>query len=177
MPLALVLGCSNEGSETRDAAPATQADAAAWHDIVVADEWRKTAAEDDPLAQHRPDPVECDIAGWFVEDDELEINTARCNYLFVEQPALVEVGRGDLVRLGLRHFDLTAPEPATAHVALLFGDVVVWELDLTIPHEAQVLDVEWTAQRALPAGAPVGLHLHNHGQNTWTLAHVRTRGE
>jgi hypothetical protein len=33
----------------------------------------------------------------------------------------------------LWHFDLIAAEPASAHVALLFGDELQWEADIEIP--------------------------------------------
>jgi len=180
----LLVACDDDSGQmtARDAAAAAAVDAATddatdldWSALVAAGAWTDAPPQDDPLSGHQPDAIECDIAGWFVENGELEVNTSRCNYLALTQPSLTAVEPGDVINLQLRHFDLTAPEPASAHVALLFGDDVVWELDVPIPGAAQVLDVEWTAQGALPEGSPVGLHLHNHGQNTWTLAHVRTR--
>jgi hypothetical protein len=41
-----------------------------------------------------------------------------------------------------------------------------------IPSEANVLEARVSAPRAWPAGATVGLHLHNHGYNAWTVLEV-----
>ena len=68
------------------------------------------------------------------------------------------------------HFDLRAPEPATAHVAVLFGDEVQWELEIPIPSYAYVYTETFQATRALAPGEPIRLHLHNHGQNTWIFS-------
>lgn len=135
--------------------------------------WERAPLDDDPFADHQPATVECDIAGWFLERGELEMNTGRCNYVWLDQPALTGVMRGDTLSLQLRHFDLTAPEPAEAHIALLLDGQIAWEQTLPIPHSAEVLNAEWTADRDIAAGATVGWHLHNHGQNTWTLAYIR----
>ena len=64
---------------------------------------------------------------------------------------------------------LDAAEPAEAHAALLFGDDVPWEITVRIPSEPDVQDVELPAPRTIEVGDPVGLHLHNHGDNAWTF--------
>jgi hypothetical protein len=69
----------------------------------------------------------------------------------------------------LRYYDLNAPEPAEAHVAILIGDQVQWETMVAIPQPAQVLDLAWHTPIAIEVGDPVRFHLHNHGQNHWGL--------
>ena len=126
----------------------------------------------DPLADHRPAPVDCGLAGIFLEGDELDIDTNFCNYAMIEQPGLVEVKEGATITLSMRHFDLTAAEPATAHVALLLGETIAWERTLVIPGPAEVITLDIDAPIDHPLGAPVRFHLHNHGQNTWTLSSI-----
>jgi hypothetical protein len=105
----------------------------------------------------------------FVERGSLEVDTVNCNYLLVEHPAQRPVPRGSNVYLELVHFDLAAPEPATAHVALFFGDDLQWELEIPIPSLAYVYKETFQATRDLAEGEPIRFHLHNHGQNTWLL--------
>jgi len=110
-----------------------------------------------------------------VERGMLEIDTGRCNYLWLSQPAQRAVRAGDRFRLRILHFDLTAAEPARAHLALVFGDEVIAEREVDIPQAAQAVELTGTLDRALARGDRVGLHLHNHGQNTWLLADVQVR--
>jgi hypothetical protein len=137
--------------------------------VIDQSEWRNYAPELDPLPSHQPEQLRCSIAGWFVERGSLEVSTVDCNYLLVEHPAQVAVPEGSMVQLELVHFDLLAPEPATAHVALFFADVLQWELEIPIPGLAYVYKESFRATRALAKGDPIRLHLHNHGQNTWLL--------
>jgi hypothetical protein len=139
--------------------------------------WQATAAQDDPLIDHRPSTVDCGIAGWYVESDQLEIDTNFCNYAALRQDSLRAIEACDPLRIEFYHFDLLAPEPAQAHAALLIDGQVVWEKFIDIPgdgmiYKAAVYEEEFLSPIAAPAGAEVMLHLHNHGQNTWTLLSV-----
>jgi hypothetical protein len=137
--------------------------------------WRPFERALDPLQTHQPQTIDCDVAGWFVEFGELEVDTGHCNYLLLEHPALIAVPSGSQLELELRHFDLVAPEPASAHVALLFVDAVQWQMQIAVPGPASVLTLQFTTTRALEVGEPIRLHLHNHGQNNWTFAYLRVR--
>ncbi len=138
--------------------------------------WAQAPLPDDPWASHQPASIACGIAGWYVEYDVLEIDTARCNYAWIEHPALVAVPVGHTVTTVFSHFDLQAPEPAEAHAAILFGNEVQWETTVAIPQPGDVTALSWQATTALSAGDPIRIHLHNHGQNFWSLdrliAHV-----
>lgn len=171
--LLATLGCGGQGSGPPDAGapPAYGAPL----ELVEAGAWRYAPLADDPLSDHQPGAVDCGIAGFLIERGELEMDTGSCNYLWLSQEALHAVAPGDRIALSLRHFDLTAPEPSQGHVALLFDGQLQWETRIDIPHAAQVLEVEFEAADALVRGGQVAVHLHNHGQNTWTLAHVRVR--
>lgn len=134
--------------------------------------WMQTAAADDPLADHRPAAVMCPLGAWIYEMKGLEINTATCNYAMFSQPALVGVAKGARLRASLYHFDLIAAEPATAHVALLIGEVVVWEQEVSIPGKANAFTIDFPSPMAWSEGTLVHFHLHNHGQNTWTMGSI-----
>lgn len=131
--------------------------------------WAPVKAEADPLAAHRPASVTCPLGAWLFEPTGLEVNTQSCNYGAFAQPALAEVVPGARIVGSLYHFDLVADPPASAHVALLVGDSLVWEQDIAIPGKANAFVIDVPASFAAPAGTPVNFHLHNHGQNTWTL--------
>ena len=140
--------------------------------LVRADAWVAVEELADPLASHRPEPVDCGLGGLFVEGEELDIDTNFCNYAMLEQAGLAEIPEGATLTLSMRHFDLTAPEPAMAHVALLLGDVIAWEQMVIIPGPAEVITTDFPTPMAYAKGEPVRFHLHNHGQNTWILTGV-----
>lgn len=147
-------------------------------DLVKPTLWQPQPAADDPLPAHRPDTVDCQLGiGWLVEETGFEVNTGACNYASFVQPTLVPVVRGAQISLDFYHFDLVAPEPATAHIAVLVGDHVIFEREIAIPGKAGVYPVDLVADFELPAGAPAVVHLHNHGQNTWTVASLQVEVE
>jgi hypothetical protein len=127
------------------------------------------ATQEDPLAAHRPSAIDCGVAGWYQENEIIEIDTNFCNYLALRQDSLAAITEGAKVRLGFYHFDLVAPEPALAHVAVLVDGALLWEQEIEIPGAAMVYALEFEAPFSAPAGAELVFHLHNHGQNTWAL--------
>lgn len=140
--------------------------------LAVASAWALASAEDDPLASERPASVDCPVAAWGPEAAGLEIQTGACNYFFATQPSRAAIEPGDAIDVVTFHQGLDAPEPAEGHVAILVGDAVVWEAYVEIPADASVLEARVIAARAWPAGTPVGVHLHNHGYNAWTVLDV-----
>jgi hypothetical protein len=183
--LALLLSaaaCSSEASGSPDAqagdagAEAAQEAAVALQEARLIDHsaWHNYPAELDPLAAHQPAPIKCGLTGWFVERSSLEVDTTECNYVLIEHPALVGVPAGSEVELELWHFDLIAPEPAQAHLALLFDADLQWETFVDIPSLGNLERVRFRTTRELALGEPIRFHLHNHGQNTWMLGDVLT---
>ena len=134
--------------------------------------WRAYPASEDPLPTHQPSQIDCGAGGFYVERQQLEIDTSYCNYLLAEHPSRLSIAANTEVSIELSHYDLTAPEPTTAHAALLFGDDVVWETFIDIPAAADVLHATVRSPHALAAGQPVRLHLHNHGQNNYALGPI-----
>jgi len=134
--------------------------------------WAAVDADDDPLVEHRPADIQCTIAGWFLENDALEVDTNYCKYLAIGQPSLVAVTEGRRVQVNFYHFNLVAPEPALAHIAITIDGALLWEQEIEIPGAAMVYQLEFEAPFSAPAGSPVVFHLHNHGQNTWALQSI-----
>ncbi len=176
LALAALLPCAcgdagPAGDPTGSTGPAgTTGPVGALADLIEPMAWEPLAAADDPFAAHRPPAIDCPYGlGWFIEADGIELDTSACNYAGLVQPSLVPVARGAAIELGLYYFDLLAPEPTTAHLAVQIGDHVVFERTIDIPGKAAVLDTRLVADFDAPAGTPVIFHLHNHGQNNWTF--------
>ncbi len=132
--------------------------------------WMVTGPSSDPLVSHRPSVVNCDdLTSWGPEEDYVEVDTGRCNYLMIEQPTLVSGAIGDHVKGSITHFDLTAPESATAHLAVLIQERVVFERTIAVPGPADVFSFDEILTAPFEKGEPVYLHVHNHGQNNWRL--------
>jgi hypothetical protein len=137
--------------------------------LIDHERWQLLEADADPLADHRPETVECGLAGWYLEESKLEVDTNFCNYLSVEQPSLVALEQGQLVEVIFYHFDLVAAEPALGHVAIWIDGQLLWEQEIMIPGDANVFQEEFESPISAERGSQVMFHLHNHGQNTWVL--------
>lgn len=171
---ALAIEGDDAEEDDDDAAP-LDAPAPTWGEplpLVTGEAWQPASAAQDPLGHERPAHVECPVAAWGPELGGLEIQTGTCNYFFATQPSLAAIEPGDAVDVVVFHDRLDAAEPAEGHVAILLGDEVVWEAHVEIPADANVLEARIVSERAWPAGATVGLHLHNHGYNAWTVLSV-----
>lgn len=173
----LTLSCEGElspdESESDGACTQSEIDDGEPVELVLAQRWRALDdPADDPLASHRPDPLVCPSAGWGEEFGVLEVRTAECNYLSVEQPLAAPLTVGDTLRLRVWWQNLIALEPATGHLALSIDGELLWELEVEIPGASDAREFEFPSPVSAEAGATVNFHLHNHGQNTWTLAEL-----
>jgi hypothetical protein len=154
-----------------------QADASPAPDIVYArlvdlQGFRPCSAQEDPLPSHQPAAINCADSALVAEYGGFEIDTGLCNYVLAEAPALRAVARGAWVHLDFVHYDLAAPAPAEAHVALFFADVLQWEEFIPVPSPGARIEATFRAKSALAAGEMVRVHLHNHGGNTYLLTRL-----
>lgn len=129
-------------------------------------------AADDPLAAHRPSDVDCPEAAWGEEGGGFEVQTGVCAYAAFAQPLAEVPAMGDVVDISVWHDTLDAVEPATGHVAVLLDDHLLWEAWVDIPSPSAALDATVTLDFAPSPDARLGLHLHNHGYNTWRFVEV-----
>ncbi|MEZ4241324.1 MAG: hypothetical protein R3F59_35240 [Myxococcota bacterium] len=135
--------------------------------LAAPEDWAPVA--DDPLPDAPPADRDCPAATWGPEAGALEVQTGACAWFAAAQPAKVALHVGDTVEATVWHGDLDAAAPGEGHVALWVGDAVLWETWVPIPHDAAVYPVSVTVDRDWPAGTPVGVHLHNHGFNSWSV--------
>ncbi len=148
--------------------------------LVDHDAWTVVEADADPF-DDRPETVDCSRLAWAAEvlgeEPTLEVDTTACDYLSVSQPALTDVRVGETVEAMVWHSDLVAAEDAEAHVAVAVAGAVWWEVRLPIPAgeglDASLQSRVWEAEEPIAEGAEVVFHLHNHGQNSYNLIHVR----
>lgn len=126
-----------------------------------------------------PDPFEdapvdgvCPIGGTYVEGSTFEVNTGLCTSLWAEQPLLDDLVPGDVIELVFWHSVLVADPPADGHLALAVDGEPVFEARIPIPSDYAAYTEQVEVDRAADAGASLGLHLHNHGANTWNLLRI-----
>jgi hypothetical protein len=172
---AFALACATPSAEEETNADSESGEGGEPGSLIDHPKWQVIDAADDPLADHRPEMIDCGVAGWLIEENlltgtnTLEVRTNDCNYLAVAQPSVVALEQGQLVHVIFYHFDLVAPEPALAHVAILVDGQLLWEQEIAVPGDAAVYDVEFPSPISAELGSQVVFHLHNHGQNTWVL--------
>ncbi|MCB9526397.1 MAG: hypothetical protein H6702_23880 [Myxococcales bacterium] len=135
--------------------------------------WHPAAATEDPFADHRPAEPDCPPYAITVEGHSLEVDTAACDYVTLVQALPEAIAPCDTLGLDLAHLDLRAPEPAEAHLAVAVAGEVVWARQIPIPSTQQVYEVRWALPEGAPAGTPVAVHLHNHGENSWYIGDLR----
>ena len=161
-----LVACAGEPTQSGDSAEPTP--------VALLDPFalRPVEAMDDPLADHRPDDVDCPTAAWGAEGGGFEVQTGVCAYGAFDQSLPVEVEAGDLVEISVWHDTLDASEPADGHVAVLLDDRILWEASVAIPAPSAALDAAVILDFTPSPDARLGLHLHNHGYNSWRFVEV-----
>ncbi|HTU58672.1 MAG TPA: hypothetical protein VMF89_09565 [Polyangiales bacterium] len=143
--------------------------------LLLPERWQIVDAGADPF-DDRPAVIDCSTAGvvpeLLSEERVLGVDTGWCNYLTAFQPTQRAVQPGEVIKVRLWHFELSAPEPAEAHAALQIGALRVLDERIAIPQAGGLIVKQVTVEQALPAGSPAHFHLHNHGANSWALVEV-----
>ncbi len=177
--LAGAIGCQNGASSDVDAGPEASTPRARV-DLVDAEEWQLVEEADDPF-EDRPDGFRCLEASYRAQDlggeRVFDVETDTCEYITVTQPSLADVLAGDFLKARVFHFDLRAPSPAEAHVAIGIGSDVPVDVRVPIPSEGALIGPVWQAPRDIAAGTPVYFHLHNHGTNSWAMVELSSGPE
>ncbi len=149
--------------------------AAARTPLVLPERWQMLDAGTDPF-DDRPATIDCSTAGvvpeTLSEERVLGVETGWCNYLTALQPTQRAVQPGEVIKVRLWHFELSAPEPAEAHAAVHIAGLRVLDERIAIPQPGGLIVKQFTVEQAIPAGTPVHFHLHNHGANSWALVEV-----
>ena len=129
-------------------------------------------ADADPLMDHRPSEVDCPPATWGPEGGGFEIQTGACNYGAFDQPLSTPIMAGDALNIVIWHDTLDLAEPAVAHVAVWIDGIVLWETEVAIPAPSGSFEVTVPIEETPAPNARLGLHLHNHGFNSWRFVEV-----
>ena len=132
-------------------------------------------AEHDPLRAHRPTAIDCPPSAWGPEAGGFEIQTGVCDYAAFDQPLSTPIAARDALNIIVWHDTIDLPEPATAHVAVWLGRTVVWEAEFAIPAPSRSFEVTVPIEDAPAPEARLGVHLHNHGFNSWRFVAVDLR--
>ncbi|HTU61600.1 MAG TPA: hypothetical protein VMF89_24260, partial [Polyangiales bacterium] len=133
------------------------------------------SAEEDPFTDRVPDamcPDDSHMPELLGAEPVFSIDTGGCTYITARQPALRDVAKGETLVARVWHFALNAGESAEAHVALRIGDTTVLDQTVPIPSEGGLIAATEVAMNAFEAGTPVFFHLHNHGDNSWSLVEL-----
>lgn len=138
--------------------------------LIEAKAWDVQSKVSDTFPEHRPKEVTCARdSGWMVEEGALEIRTEFCDYLSLSQHALLDLDVGTEMELALSYSDLNFNAPASAHIAVSIGGNILWESEIAIPSERALLKEIITLPFAVARGDSIEIHLHNHGDNAWTI--------
>lgn len=142
--------------------------------VAVPEAWTPGDPAGDPLDGH---PTDCPASTWGTEDGRLEVQTGACAQAWLVQPLLEDLAPGDVLDVVSWHQGLDALEPGEGHLAVVVDGVRLWEVWAPIPSDPEVFEAQVRVEAAVPAGAEVGVHLHNHGYNSWSVGElVRWRG-
>ncbi len=175
----LVSGCDENPTAGADAssggaaseASGTPSDLEGRAPLIALGMFEKTTASDDPF-EDRPSDVVCEF-GFGLEDGFFEVESDVCRYGAFSQATLAPIRAGDTVDFLLLHENLVSDTPnAQAHIAVAFGDDIVYETLIDIPAEANFLDEQWVSTLEVPEGTPVHFHVHNHGINSYRLVEL-----
>ncbi len=139
--------------------------------LIAHERWSFLTDEPESLAEHAPHEIVCSEEGVSIEENVLDVDTGRCNYLALSQPALHGLKAGSALHVRLFHLSLFDPmhEVSQAHAAVSIGGDILWQRWVDIPAAASLYDERVRLSSDYPAGAPVVFHLHNHGANEWKL--------
>lgn len=138
--------------------------------LIEAQAWDITSRSADNHAEFRPAQIDCPRGtGWLIEDDELEIRTANCNYLSLTQQSLLSMSAGTALELTVSHSPLDFNAPSEANWAISIGGTVIWETRIPIPSDSQIIREQLQLPMDVTAGDDIVVHLRNHGNNAYTV--------
>lgn len=170
LALVLMCGCS-EPSDSANTSGDVWVDHAAWSLVAT--------PTSDPFAAvyARPNVHACENGAYFQPTaDTFEVELARCRerYVSLHQPSVRDLHVGDSLQFTLSHLLLRPlTESVTeAYLALSVDARLVWELRLQIAAPSQTYPVSVPISGEFPAGSDVVLHLHNHGENSYTFSQM-----
>lgn len=137
-------------------------------ELTTPEAWLALPAHLDPERGVRPPDLSC--TGWFVEPDtdRLDVHTGTCAHFSAGQPLRAPLGPGTTLRGLLTHTALVSEvQPAQATVEVFLGFELMWVLERPIPWGEASVPIEIPMDRDVAAGTMLGVHVRNHGSNTY----------
>ncbi len=166
---ALVGACGEEQEAVEEA---VEVEAGEPFSLIDQDRWSPVVI--DPF-DDRPADAECPLEAIGPEDLGGErvfgVDTGFCHYITVEQLTQQAVRAGDEITVRVWHFSMTPRETTHVHAAVRVGQEL-WERQVPIESQSEMLTGSWTASADIPAGERIYFHVHNHGLNEWALVDV-----
>ncbi len=144
--------------------------------LVTPNEWSIVSATEDPFGRHEKTSI-CPSGSYGEENGYFEVETDKCNYLTVTQPALIALDEGETLNLVLWHLPLGGTGVAEAYVAIQIHNRVIWEKAITLPSRALVYQESVLITEPTSTGDPVYFHVRNHGTNSWRLLSIERKQE
>lgn len=142
-------------------------------DLIDNAVWQLVPADEDPFRDLWAAQADCNPLGITVEAGVLEIQTDVCAFATVKQTALARSRNGHRLDILAYHSALFSDPEATGYIAVQIGDTLVWEQTVAIPGDADVYANTFDMYPEIDEETPILFHVHNHGANSWKLAHVR----
>jgi len=142
-------------------------------ELIDNEMWEFVRAEDDPFEDFRESDSTCNPLGVMVEAGVLEVQTDVCDFVTVTQAAKVKARKGHLLDILAYHSALFSDPESTGYIAIQIGGSIVWEQSVSIPGDADVYANTMAVFPDINVGTPIYFHVHNHGANSWKLAHIR----
>jgi hypothetical protein len=107
-----------------------------------------------------------------LEENLIEFNTTGCAAYSSHAPLPVAIPAGSVIELVISHSTLFAPTSAEGRMLVRWEgqDLITWTR--SIPGPTDIATTYWRTERAWEAGAMLGVHVSNHGANSWYLIAV-----
>jgi hypothetical protein len=177
MVLGLLGGC---GSSSEGEAPGGQAGVAGAESEasplepaleIPATGWAPATAAEDPFVEFEAGRLRCSPFAFREEASWLEVTTTDCNYATLVYRFGRDVVPGDVIRGEVAWATLASLEPAVGTLAFASArEGVMWQHEVAIPGQADIVSVALTFMQAAPAGSALYFHVRNHGYNAWQLS-------
>lgn len=139
-------------------------------EITEAQSWSLADPDDDPFSAYAAGRVRCTSAAFRPEATWLEVTTTQCSYASFVSTFAAEAPAGSLIRGEIAWATLAAVDPAIGTLAFATDEGVLWSHDVDIPGLSNLIQVEFTLTRAVPAGGALFFQVRNHGYNSWQLS-------
>jgi hypothetical protein len=138
---------------------------------IAAERWAPATVAEDPFVEFSEGRLRCSPFAFRLEANWLEVTTTDCNYATLVYRFPRDVVAGDVISGEVAWATLASLEPAIGTLAFATArDNVLWTHEVSIPGQADIVEVRFVVGQAAPAGSPLYFHVRNHGYNAWQLS-------